>query len=83
MISSLIVVDRSLFSSTWFLLTEKSLIVEQGNFHKFTNSKNDPEMVKKLLDTGDRELVEVRRFGRFQIFKRDNIVLITPPGLAL
>ena len=39
---------------------DKSRIVEEGNFYKFTKSKNDPGMTRKLLDTGDRELVEVR-----------------------
>ncbi|KAK5131107.1 hypothetical protein LTR08_001325 [Meristemomyces frigidus] len=34
----------------------KSRIVEEGNYHKFT--KSTPEMRQKLLDTGDRELVE-------------------------
>ena len=37
---------------------DKSRIVEEGNYHKFT--KSTPEMRQKLLDTGDRELVEVR-----------------------
>ena len=41
---------------------DKSRIVEEGNYHKFTKSKNDPGMAKKLFDTGDRELVEVRLF---------------------
>ena len=37
---------------------DKSRIVEEGNYHKFT--KSTPEMTQKLLDTDDRELVEVR-----------------------
>ncbi|KAF2167991.1 hypothetical protein M409DRAFT_22135 [Zasmidium cellare ATCC 36951] len=36
----------------------KSRIVEEGNYHKFTKSKEDKGMLRKLLDTGDRELVE-------------------------
>jgi predicted NAD-dependent protein-ADP-ribosyltransferase YbiA (DUF1768 family) len=39
---------------------DKSRIVEEGNYHKFTKSKNHEQMLKMLLDTGDRELVEVR-----------------------
>lgn len=37
----------------------KSRIVEEGNYHKFTKARQSAEMAKKLLDTGDRELVEV------------------------
>ena len=39
--------------------TDKSRIVEEGNYHKFTKSKESPQMLKMLLETGDRELVEV------------------------
>lgn len=39
--------------------TDKSRIVEEGNYHKFTKSKDSSRMAKMLLDTGDRELVEV------------------------
>jgi len=38
---------------------DKSRIVEEGNYHKFTKGKSEPGMLKALLDTGDRELVEV------------------------
>lgn len=41
------------------LFVDKSRIVEEGNYHKFTKSKGKPEMLKWLLETGDRELVEV------------------------
>lgn len=44
------------------LLTEsvdKSRIVEEGNYHKFTKCQDSPHFTKMLLDTGDRELVEV------------------------
>ena len=34
-------------------------IVEEANWYKFTNNKNDSYMAPKLLDTGSRELVEV------------------------
>lgn len=44
---------------------DKSRIVEEGNYHKFTSSKSNPSMAKKLLDTGDRELVEVGALGIF------------------
>jgi len=36
----------------------KSRIVEEGNYHKFTKGKESSWMAKKLLETGDRELVE-------------------------
>jgi len=38
---------------------DKSRIVEEGNYHKFTKAKSNPDMLRMLLDTGDRELVEV------------------------
>jgi len=41
--------------------TDKARIVEEGNWWKFTSSKEQLQMKKKLLSTGDRELVEVRR----------------------
>lgn len=46
-------------SSCADLSADKSRIVEEGNYHKFTKSKSKPEMLKWLLATGDRELVEV------------------------
>lgn len=48
--------------TSWTILTtisDKSRIVEEGNYHKFTKGKDSPWMAKKLLETGDRELVEV------------------------
>ncbi|KAM0720806.1 hypothetical protein Q7P37_003091 [Cladosporium fusiforme] len=36
----------------------KSRIVEEGNWHKFTKCKGESELAKRLLETGDRELVE-------------------------
>lgn len=39
---------------------DKSRIVEEGNYHKFTKSKDQHKMRKMLLETGDREMVEVR-----------------------
>ncbi|KAK3621415.1 hypothetical protein LTR56_022809 [Elasticomyces elasticus] len=39
-------------------LSDKSRIVEEGNYHKFTKSKTKPEMLGMLMATGDRELVE-------------------------
>lgn len=39
--------------------SDKSRIVEEGNWHKFNS---DPALRKKLLDTGDRLLVEVSSF---------------------
>lgn len=38
--------------------TDKSSIVEEGNYHKFTKAKESSQMAQSLLDTGDRELVE-------------------------
>lgn len=38
---------------------DKSRIVEEGNYHKFTKGKESSWMAKNLLETGDRELVEV------------------------
>lgn len=38
---------------------DKSRIVEEGNYHKFTKCKESAQMSKALLDTGDREMVEV------------------------
>lgn len=40
-------------------MTDKSRIVEEGNYHKFTKCKESVQFRKALLDTGDRELVEV------------------------
>ena len=40
-------------------VVDKSRIVEEGNYHKFTKGKESPEMLKRLMATGDRELVEV------------------------
>ena len=45
---------------TLTIFVDKSRIVEEGNYHKFTKSKNKEQMLKMLLDTGDRELVEVK-----------------------
>lgn len=42
---------------------DKSRIVEEGNYHKFTKSKESKHFTKMLLDTGDRELVEVSMIG--------------------
>jgi len=36
----------------------KLRIVEEGNWHKFTASKNSKELKKLLLETGEREIVE-------------------------
>lgn len=38
---------------------DKSRIVEEGNWWKFTNSKEKAQLTEMLLATGDRELVEV------------------------
>lgn len=44
---------------TIHLCADKSRIVEEGNYHKFTKSNSKPQMRQMLLDTGHRELVEV------------------------
>ena len=38
----------------------RELVVEEGNWNKFTRSQEDPKMADKLLATGERLLVEVR-----------------------
>lgn len=40
----------------------KSRIVEEGNWWKFTNSKEKAQLTEMLLATGDRELVEASPF---------------------
>ncbi|KAK4991255.1 hypothetical protein LTR50_002013 [Elasticomyces elasticus] len=37
---------------------DKSRIVEEGNYHKFTSSEPQLQLKRKLLETGERELVE-------------------------
>lgn len=41
------------------LVVDKSRIVEEGNWHKFNKGKDGERLARLLLDTGDRELVEV------------------------
>lgn len=56
-------------SSAWWMrcprslidTTDKSRIVEEGNYHKFTKCKESVRMAQALLETGERELVEVSR----------------------
>ena len=48
---------RGFDEKTWNDHRER--IVEEANWYKFTNNKNDPYMAPKLLDTGVKELVEV------------------------
>ena len=43
---------------TW--AQHREAIVEEGNWHKFTSSKEETQIAKRLLATGDRLLVEVR-----------------------
>ncbi|MCJ1244741.1 hypothetical protein MMC30_001941 [Trapelia coarctata] len=40
----------------------KEKIVEEGNWWKFTSQKDEGALGKKLLETGERELVEASRF---------------------
>ena len=39
-------------------------IVEEGNWNKFNNKKDGPELTELLMKTGRRELVEVSRWMR-------------------
>ncbi|KAF2761023.1 DUF1768-domain-containing protein [Pseudovirgaria hyperparasitica] len=43
---------------------ERFDIVVQGNMLKFTSGKERPELRRRLLETGDRELVEASPFDR-------------------
>lgn len=43
---------------------DKSRIVEEGNYHKFTKTSKKDDMLTKLLETGDREMVEVQAAWR-------------------
>ncbi|KAF2111634.1 hypothetical protein BDV96DRAFT_498915 [Lophiotrema nucula] len=43
---------------------ERYRIVVEGNYHKFTISKNAQELRKWLLETGERELVEASPMDR-------------------
>lgn len=58
---------RTLISLVWcnadYLCADKSRIVQEGNYHKFTKAKDSARIAKMLLDTGDRELVEVYNSG--------------------
>lgn len=54
--------------------SDKSRIVEEGNYHKFTKGKDSSWMAEKLLETGDRELVEV---GACYIGLADPLSLLT------
>ena len=38
---------------------ERESIVEDGNWNKFTNSKDAAKIARKLLETEDREIIEV------------------------
>ncbi|OCL13213.1 DUF1768-domain-containing protein [Glonium stellatum] len=42
----------------------KNRIVKEGNWHKFTKSKDQAELQKLLLATGDKELVEASPFDK-------------------
>ena len=39
--------------------SNKEKVVEEGNWNKFINQKEKIRLKEKLLETGDRELVEV------------------------
>ena len=49
----------------------KESVVEEGNWYKFHNCKDDPGLGQKLLDTGNRELVEVSLKTREPIGRED------------
>ena len=44
-------------NKTW--VEHREAIVEEGNWNKFTNSKEETQIAARLLATGDRLLVEV------------------------
>jgi hypothetical protein len=46
------------------LRTEKSRIVEEGNYHKFTISEDAERLRILLMETGERELVEASPMDR-------------------
>lgn len=50
-------------NATWNANRER--IVEEGNWNKFCNAKNEVGLKQLLLDTGERELVEVSVRDRF------------------
>jgi predicted NAD-dependent protein-ADP-ribosyltransferase YbiA (DUF1768 family) len=54
-----VLINRCHFTDCIVKSSDKSRIVEEGNYHKFTKGKESSWMAKKLLETGDRELVEV------------------------
>lgn len=49
---------KNFHGETWNAHREK--IVEEGNWNKFCNSKEGTKLKDMLVETGDRELVEVR-----------------------
>ena len=55
------VVLSSVRDSPWL---DKFRIVEEGNWLKFTKSKEYTELSKKLLETAEREIVEVRKASK-------------------
>ncbi|MCJ1484610.1 hypothetical protein MMC06_004782 [Schaereria dolodes] len=44
--------------------SNKEKVVEEGNWNKFINQKEKIRLKEKLLETGDRELVEASPFDR-------------------
>ena len=42
----------------------KLMIVEEGNYHKFSKSEDAENLKQLILATGDREIVEVLHFPR-------------------
>lgn len=48
--------------------TNRERIVEEGNWNKFANAKDEVGLKQLLLDTGERELVEVSNRVRCLLF---------------
>jgi ribA/ribD-fused uncharacterized protein len=50
--------------NTTDVYTDKSRIVEEGSWHKFTIATNADELQEQLLATGDKELIEASPLDR-------------------
>lgn len=62
-------------------MVDKEHIVEKGNYLKFTQSK-DENMKRKLLETDDRELVEVSTISPI-VGRNDMLIRLALPNRHL
>jgi ribA/ribD-fused uncharacterized protein len=61
----LVCVNLFIFIPSWLTVAlDRCRIVEEGNYLKFTISKDAEKLRAMLLETGDRELVEASPFDR-------------------